>query len=349
MNEAIGKDTARIGSLTIGPGYPVAVQTMWEKPLNEDDAALRGRLELLSSLGCAMIRFAIPNMGALAAIKRVKRMTDMPVIADIHFDYQLALACMDVVDKIRINPGNIGAPWKVAEVLSRAAGNGVCIRIGINAGSLPADLRRRPDTAAAMTEAAERELELIEAAGDKPEIVFSLKSSDIETTVKANSAFREKYRYPLHIGLTEAGPIIPGLVKSTLALSRLLERNVGETLRISLSDAPENEVIAGRQLLKALGKSSDTVTVVSCPQCGRAEFPVHAFLRDLGYRLYAIRKNITVAVMGCVVNGPEEAKHADIGITGSGNSVVIFRKGTILRKVSVEEAVPLFLSEVEKL
>jgi len=342
------KDTARIGSVVIGPGRPVAVQTMWDRPLTEIDSRFRERLDMLKALGCDMIRFAVPGPETLPLLSKAREGAGMPVIADIHFDYALALACLDIADKIRINPGNIGAPWKVREFLSKAAGNGVCIRIGINAGSLPGDLRRRTDTASAMIEAAERELEAMRGC-ERPAIVFSLKSSDIETTGKANVEFRKRHSYPLHIGLTEAGPIIPGMVKSTLALIPLLECGIGDTIRVSLSDSPENEVIAARQILRAAGKSENTISVVSCPQCGRASFPVRDFLERLGPRLYAFKKRATVAIMGCVVIGPEEAKHADIGITGSGNSIVLFRHGGIVKRVTPDEALPAFIAELEKL
>ena len=249
---------------------------------------------------------------------------------------------------MRINPGNIGAKWKVEEVIKAAKDIETAIRVGINAGSLPYSLRNEKDRAAALVKAAESEIEIL-AKLDFSSVLFSLKSSDIESTVKANEAFASEYDFPLHLGVTEAGPLVPGIVKSTLAFSRLLKEGIGSTIRVSLSDTPEMEVIAGREILANLDLRTKGVKIVSCPRCGRTGFDVHWFLKEVDTFLYSMTKDISVAIMGCEVNGPGEAKHADIGITGSGDSIVIFRHGKVARRIKKEEAVSAFREELEKL
>jgi len=338
----------KVGKVTLGGLNPIAVQTMWDKPLYRITDATVRRFKLLEELGCSILRLALPGEKDLYTFQKIRKITDVALVADIHFDYSLALKAMPWVDKIRINPGNIGASWKVREVFKAAKDYGVAIRIGVNAGSLPVELRKTEDTALAMLRAAEKELSLIKEI-DFTQLIFSLKSSDIEITQRANILFAEKYNFPLHIGLTEAGPIVPGLIKSTLALGPLLDRRIGSTIRISLSAKPEYEIIAARQLLKSKGLSEKTPTIISCPTCARAGFKVMEFLKQHELDLYKIKKNITIAVMGCTVNGPEEAKHADIGITGAGNSVIIFKKGEILQKVKPENAGKVFLELLESL
>ncbi|MCK5673886.1 MAG: flavodoxin-dependent (E)-4-hydroxy-3-methylbut-2-enyl-diphosphate synthase, partial [Spirochaetales bacterium] len=250
--------------------------------------------------------------------------------------------------KIRINPGNIGASWKVEEVIKAASDMSIPIRVGVNGGSLPAALRDHPDLSKAMVEAAEMELNIFEKLNFK-DVVFSLKSSDIDSTVMANQMFSKKYSYPLHLGVTEAGPLIPGIVKSSIALNTMIRDGIGDTIRVSLSDSMKNEVLAAREILKSSGKNSTGVNIVSCPRCGRASFNTHEFLLSIESNLQKIKKNISIAVMGCIVNGPGEARHADLGITGSGNNIVIFRKGQIVRKGPPSKAVEIFIEELEKI
>ena len=273
----------------------------------------------------------------------------LPLVADIHFDYKLALDCIRFgIQKVRINPGNIGALWKVEEIVHAASDKNVPIRVGVNGGSLPRDLRNYGNKAEAMVLAAERELNVFEKLMFK-DVVFSLKSSDIESTVDANILFSEKYNYPLHLGVTEAGPLIPGIVKSTIAFTELLKRGIGDTIRVSLSDEPVNEVIAGNEILKASGFKKGGVSIISCPKCGRASFDTHDFVKKLEPLLYSLKKDISVAIMGCIVNGPGEAGDADLGITGSGNNVVIFRKGKIIHRIKASEAVEIFTEELERI
>jgi (E)-4-hydroxy-3-methylbut-2-enyl-diphosphate synthase len=321
---------------------------MWKRPLTSISPELTDSIKQLQLLGCDLLRLAVPDHEAAIFVGELAQQVSLPIVADIHFDYRLALACLEYpVAKIRINPGNIGASWKVREVVSRAKEKNVPLRVGVNSGSLPASLRNEPNTAVAMVKAAEGELEQLQAL-DFDQVIVSLKSSDVETTVEANRIFAEKYRYPLHIGVTEAGPLIAGVVKNSVGIARLLEEHIGSTIRVSLSESPEKEIITAREILAACGKQRRPgAAIISCPMCGRASFDVHAFIHALENELYKIRQNITVAVMGCVVNGPGEARHADIGISGSKQGAVIFKKGKIVKKVAIEEAENEFRREIQ--
>jgi (E)-4-hydroxy-3-methylbut-2-enyl-diphosphate synthase len=319
---------------------------MWKRPLAGPDEQLVAEVNGLVALGCDILRFAVPDMASAAVLGELAARVSIPLVADIHFDHKLALRCMDFpVAKIRINPGNIGARWKVEEVVHKALDRNVPIRVGVNHGSLPRRLAEEKDAAAAMVKAAEEEIEVLESLGFG-NIIISLKSSDTDSTVRANRLFARRFDYPLHIGVTEAGPLIPGVVRSTLAFSSLLGEGIGNTLRVSLSDTPEAEVITAREILSALGLRKKGIRLVSCPRCGRSGFDVHGFLSKTQNRLMALDKNLTVAVMGCVVNGPGEARHADIGITGAGNRVMIFRHGESVRTVAEEDAVEAFFAEL---
>ncbi len=342
-------NTVKIGDKIIGGGFPIVIQTMWKTPLSAGIESILFGIDELKDIGADIIRFAVPDIEDAEILSKISIKSSIPLVADIHFDYKIALKCIEGgVHKIRINPGNIGASWKVEEVVRAAADFGVPLRVGVNGGSLPASLRDLKDISIAMVKAAELELNIFEKLGFK-DVVFSLKSSDIENTVMANTIFSSKYSYPLHLGVTEAGPLIPGVVKSSIAISSMLEKNIGDTIRVSLSDTMRNEVIAAKEILKASGKISSGVTTVSCPRCGRASFNTHDFLVSIDPIIQKINKNITIAVMGCIVNGPGEARHADLGITGSGDNIVIFRKGNIVRKGDPENAVKLFLEELEKI
>ncbi|HNY16954.1 MAG TPA: (E)-4-hydroxy-3-methylbut-2-enyl-diphosphate synthase [Treponemataceae bacterium] len=335
--------------LSIGGDAPVSIQTMWKSPLPgadlQDIARTLGGLE---QLGCDIVRFAVPDMESADALVLLSEMTPMPLVADIHFDYRLALRCLDGnVAKIRINPGNIGSEDRVRAVVEKATDRNAAIRIGVNSGSLPKDLAERVERARAsgdstrvraeaLAEAASREAAVFDSLNFK-RVVVSMKASSVAETVLCNEDFARKFDIPLHIGVTEAGPLIGGIVKSTLAFSRLLGKGIGSTVRVSLSDSLENEVIAGREILTECGKRPTRVRIVSCPRCGRNGFDVHAFVSRWQRELMSLDKEITVAVMGCVVNGPGEGKHADIGITGAGDRVLIFRHGETVRTVSVAD------------
>jgi len=356
----------------------VVIQTMWKdrlsfKNLQNDTEgfcsggnALVHRIEVLERIGCGLLRFAVPSLEEAEILGELAGRITLPLCADIHFDYKIALRCLDFpIAKLRINPGNIGNRHKVEAVVSKAASRNIPIRIGVNAGSLPGSLRVKVeqglDRAEALVMAAMEELTIFEELGFSNTAV-SMKISGIADTVKVNRLFRNRSDVPLHIGVTEAGPLVAGTVKNASALLPLLLEGIGDTLRVSLSDSEENEIIAGREILNAAREMTDTdpaggrfgggVILVSCPRCGRNDFDTIAFTDRWKTRLYSLKKNCTIAVMGCAVNGPEEAKHADMGITGAGNSIIIFRKGKIIKTFQTkknEEIDKAFNAELQKL
>ena len=356
-----------VGSLLMGGSSPVTIQTMWKEGITSlaaDDAALARTIERirnLAALGCDLVRFAVPDGASADALVRIAAASPMPVVADIHFDWRLALRCLapsSRVAKVRINPGNIGPVERVREVVAAARDGGCAIRIGVNRGSLPKDLAEKLSaqslsSAEALVEAALREAAILEECGFA-NVVVSMKASGVRETIEANRLFAARSDIPLHLGVTEAGPLIGGVVKSTLALSALLGEGIGATIRVSLSSSPENEVIAARSILAECGKRSGGVNLVSCPRCGRQGFDVHSFVAKWESRLYALplppnSPGITVAIMGCPVNGPGEAAHADLGITGSGAHAVLFRRGEVVRQVPLAEADTAFEEELSHL
>ncbi len=341
--------SVKIGNVLIGGGFPVAVQTMWKSPLTLNIEPILLEIDDLSAIGTNIIRFAVPDIESADILSGIAKLSSLPIVADIHFDYKIALKCIEGgVHKIRINPGNIGSEWKVMELIKAAGDKGVPIRVGVNGGSLPKSLMNKTNLSEAMVEAAEIELNVFEKLGFK-DVVFSLKSSDIKSTVMANKQFSSKYSYPIHLGVTEAGPLIPGIVKSSIALNMMLNENIGDTIRVSLSDSMRNEVLAAKEILKSSGRNIASVDIVSCPRCGRASFNTQDFLSEIDTELQKLKKKVSIAVMGCVVNGPGEARHADLGITGSGDNVVIFRRGKIVRKGNPRDSVIMFLEELSKL
>jgi (E)-4-hydroxy-3-methylbut-2-enyl-diphosphate synthase len=343
---------------------------MWKDRLSFSELEKTAqRLEGLARMGCGLLRFAVPDLASVEPLGRLAGMVSMPLVADIHFDYKIALRCLDFpIAKIRINPGNIGGKEKVKAVLEKAAAKNVPIRIGVNAGSLPQDLRsgmehaEGMDRTHALVEAAMREVAIFEEFGFCNYLV-SMKASEIADTVRVNRIFADRSSVPLHIGVTEAGPLIAGVARSSVALALLLAEGIGDTIRVSLSDTVENEVIAAREICNAAAEMASLageartaarlqrggVTVISCPRCGRYGFDTHGFSSRWLSRLYGLDKTITVAIMGCEVNGPEEARHADLGITGSGNKVLIFRHGEVVRTVTAAEADEAFATELESL
>ncbi len=352
----------QVKRLKLGGDNPVLLQTMWKEPLpgnNLDDIAKR--LAELQMIGCDIVRFAVPDMESAEEFIKLTKKTEMPLVADIHFNHKLALRCMDGLPaKIRINPGNIGSKEKTEAVIKKAIDTNTAIRIGVNSGSLPGDLKRKImqapmlkkntefssqvyTRASALVEAATRELEIFDKFNFKDAAV-SMKASTVKETILANEIFARQFDNPLHLGVTEAGPLISGIVKTTIAFDRLLSKNIGSTIRVSLSDSCENEVIAGREILTECGKRSGGIRLVSCPRCGRKGFDVQAFVKRWQLKLFAENKNISVAVMGCVVNGPGEGKHADIGITGAEDSVIIFKHGKVTTKINLKD-----LSDEEKI
>ena len=353
---------SHVRAVQIGGGFPVVIQTMWKDSLSFSGLhdAVR-RIETLGAMGCGLLRFAVPDMQAAEVVGRLAEMVSMPLVADIHFDYKIALRCMDFpIAKIRVNPGNIGSREKVKAVLEKASAGNIPIRIGVNAGSLPQDLRARVeegmDTAGALAQAAERELAVFEEFGFNAFLV-SMKASGIADTIKANRILGGQTAAPLHVGVTEAGPLTAGTVRNTAALLALLTEGIGDTIRVSLSDTMESEIIAAREIVRAAAEiAADNVKlkcagvkIISCPRCGRHGFDTHGFTARWMPALYALDKDVTVAIMGCEVNGPQEAKHADLGITGAGDKILIFKHGKVTRTVSPDEADKAFKEELEKL
>lgn len=358
--EVIIGGSGKTNKITVGGKAPVTIQTMWKDsiiPVNSDNSVLQNilsRINSLKKLGCDIVRFAVPDMESAHALVKIAAETDMPLVADIHFDYRLALECLTGnVAVIRINPGNIGSRDHVEAVVNACREKGAAIRIGVNTGSLPKDLAELVEEgslgrANALAETAAREAAVFDELNFS-NVVVSMKASSVRETIDANEAFAKKYDIPLHIGVTEAGPLITGVVKSTLAFSALLAENIGSTIRVSLSSTPENEVITGREILRECGKRSGGVTIVSCPRCGRQGFDVHGFVDRWQNELMSLDKNITVAVMGCVVNGPGEGKHADLGIAGANGKAIIFKKGKIVRTIDDKDADKVFREELNSL
>jgi (E)-4-hydroxy-3-methylbut-2-enyl-diphosphate synthase len=360
----IGGRGAGKDAVLVGQDAPVAIQTMWKDKLAAVDIEgaagcdLVARIEGLSRMGCGLLRFATPDLEAAQVVGRLAEMVPTPLVADIHFDYRIALRCLDFpIAKIRINPGNIGEKANVEKVLEKAGAKGVPIRIGVNLGSLPKDLRFRVDAGEidcveALAQAAERELAVFEEF-QFFNAVASVKASGIVDTIEANRLLKQRTDVPLHVGVTEAGPLVAGVVRNSIALFTLLNEGVGDTVRVSLSDTVENEVIAAREIINATaerrGLKPQGLTITSCPRCGRAGFDTHDFTQRWLTRLYAERKTGTIAVMGCVVNGPGEARRADLGITGAGDKAVLFRRGKIVKTVAVADADAAFAEELEKL
>jgi (E)-4-hydroxy-3-methylbut-2-enyl-diphosphate synthase len=357
---------ANVNAVSLGGDLPPVIQTMWKDRLSfsdlegESGKAIIARIEGLKKMGCGLLRFAVPDLNAAEVLGSLSSMVSMPLVADIHFDYKIALRCLDFpIAKIRINPGNIGSKDKVERVMNKAAAKSRPIRIGVNAGSLPADIRQGVDSgsldsAEALVLAAEREIAVFSVLGINS-VLVSMKASSVADTIKANRIFSERSDVPLHVGVTEAGPLIAGVVRNAAALITLLGERIGDTVRVSLSDTMENEVIAAREILETVQEMKSVgeaprygVRIVSCPRCGRSGFDTHAFTAHWLNRLYAMDKNITVAIMGCAVNGPEEARHADIGITGAGDKVLIFSKGKIIRTIEASEADAAFEEELKR-
>jgi len=354
---------AHIKSVFIGGDHPIAVQTMWKERLclsALDDIV--NKISKLDALGCKLLRFAVPDIQTAEVFGTLCEMTSMPLAADIHFDYKIALRCMDYpVSKIRINPGNIGTEEKVRAVLEKAAGKNIPIRIGVNSGSLPHDLQNRVfkkemKSAEAIVEAARREISVFNKYGFN-DFLISMKTALIADNIEANRLLSQRTDAPFHIGVTEAGPIAAGVARNTAAVLTLLNESIGDTIRVSLSDSMENEIIAAREILSAAYQLSPDnnrlkgkgVNIISCPRCGRYGFDTCGFLDRWKETLYAMDADITVAVMGCEVNGPVEAKHAAIGITGAGNKVLLFKHGEIIKIISSDQADKIFNEELIKL
>ncbi len=339
-----------LGNIAIGSNNPVLVQSMISVPSTDVKGTVE-QAKQLKDAGCDVVRIAVPDKDAVALVDAIKCEVDIPLVADIHFDYKLALACADAgIDKIRINPGNIGDDSRVKEVANACLQKGICIRIGVNSGSLEKNILAKygAPTAEAIVESALFHASLLEKF-DFNNIVLSLKSSDAVTTYNTYKLVSQKCDYPLHLGVTEAGTRYNGIIKSSAVLGGLLLDGIGDTIRISLTDDPIEEVKAGIALLKSLGLRSGGPTIVSCPTCGRTRINLIKIADEVERRLANCDKNIKVAVMGCVVNGPGEAREADIGIAGGEGCGVIIKKGEIIKKVDESKLVDELINEIERM
>lgn len=339
-----------VGKVKIGGGNPIVIQSMLSVPAT-DIAGSVAQAMALEAAGCELIRAAVPDMEAVALISALKSKVSMPVVADIHFDYRLALACVGAgVDKIRINPGNIGDEDRIKQVVSACKNAGIPIRIGVNAGSLEKHILAKfgHPTPEAMVESAAYHVTLLERL-DFDDIIISMKSSDVGAMIRAYRLAAQRFPYPLHLGVTEAGTERMGLIKSAIGIGSLLLDGIGDTIRVSLTADSIKEIAAAQDILKAVGKNTKGVTVISCPTCGRTKIDLIGLAERTEEALKDCQKHIKVAVMGCVVNGPGEAREADIGIAGGDGVGIIFRGDTILAKVEESELLPRLLQYIEEL
>lgn len=338
-----------VGGVLIGGDAPIAVQSMTNTHTDDAEATL-AQIRKLAAAGCDIIRCAVPDMAAAEGLKTICKESPIPVIADIHFDYKLALAAIAAgVDGLRLNPGNIGSTEKVRAVVEAAKERNIPIRIGVNAGSLPKDLLEKygHPTAEALVEAAWRHIHILEDM-DYRNIKVSLKAHDVPLTIAAYRLLASQCNYPLHVGITEAGTVNSGIIKSAVGIGALLAEGIGDTIRVSLTGDPVNEVKVAYDILKALGLREYGPTLISCPTCGRTRINLEKLALEVERRLADITEPITVAVMGCVVNGPGEAREADVGLAGGIGEGLIFRKGVILRKVPENQLVDELFIEIEK-
>lgn len=327
---------ANVGTLAIGGDNPVRVQTMYDDSIKDTDPQLVvDRINTLAAMGCDLIRFSYVSSQDGENFRYITSRSPIPVVADIHFDYRLALEAMDNgAAKIRINPGNIGEKWKTKMVVQKALDDGKAIRIGLNTGSLPRH-DKSVDDVDLMVDTALEYISDFEAWGFRNTVV-SLKSSDIEKTVKAARMFKERSDYPFHLGVTEAGNVITASVRSTWALGNLLKEGIGDTIRVSINGSIEDEVLCANEILRTLGLKKGGVRIVACPRCGRHTFDSQGFLSRIQNRLYTLDKDITVAVMGCSVNGPGEAHNADFAVTGNGRKIFLYVHGQLIETIEDE-------------
>lgn len=339
-----------VGNIRIGGNAPISVQSMLNVPAEDIEKSISQAKEL-ENAGCDIIRLAVPNAKALKTLNVVKDKVSVPVVADIHFDYRLAIESISAgADKIRINPGNIGSEDRIKAVAQKCLQNGIPVRIGVNSGSIEKNILAKHGTpsADAMVESALYHISLFNKY-DFDNLIISLKASDAEKTVSAYEILAQKCDYPLHIGVTEAGTLRMGVIKSAVAFGALLMNGIGDTIRVSLTAPPVQEVLAGISILKAVGLRHQGIEFISCPTCGRTKIDLIELAKQIESRLLSCEKNIKVAIMGCVVNGPGEAREADIGIAGGDGCAVIFKKGEILRKVNEEYIIDELIAEIEKL
>jgi (E)-4-hydroxy-3-methylbut-2-enyl-diphosphate synthase len=347
MNPRRVSKSIKIGNVTIGGSAPIVVQSM-TKTDTRDVMSTVYQIKEVEDCGCELVRVAVPDIEAAQAVSAIKRGISIPLIADIHFDYRLALAVLKAgCDGLRLNPGNISETEKVAAIAQAAKERSVPIRIGVNAGSLPKTANPQLTIAQQMVEAALQQIKLLESL-DFDLIKVSLKAFDVPTTIEAYQDIAQRIPYPLHIGITEAGTPRTGIIRSVVGISTLLYQGIGDTIRVSLTAHPREEVIAGYEILKSLNLRQRGPILVSCPSCGRAEVDIVKLAEAVEEELIKIDKPIKVAVMGCVVNGPGEAKDADIGIACGKGKAVLFKKGKKIRTIDEKDFLSALMAEVER-
>lgn len=350
MRERHKTRTVRIGDVAIGGDNPIRIQSMCNTKTENVEATV-AQIRALAAAGCEIIRVAVPNEAAASALKDIRRQIKLPLVADIHFDYRLALAAMENgADKIRINPGNIGEDWKLREVVNAAKERNIPIRVGVNSGSLEKEILKKYGgvTAEGIVESALEKVGRIEEL-DYENLVISIKSSDVLMCIKAHELLADKTDYPLHIGITEAGTLLRGTVKSAVGLGVILYEGIGDTIRVSLTGDPLEEIKAAREILKSLGLRKGGVEVVSCPTCGRTEIDLIGLANQVeGLVERYSDLDVRVAVMGCVVNGPGEAREADFGVAGGKGAGVLIRKGEVIRTMPENELLPALEAELQR-
>lgn len=337
--------TVRVGDRLLGGGNPILIQSMCNTK-TEDVAATVAQIHALEEAGCDVIRVAVPTMEAAAAVREIKRQIRIPLVADIHFDYRLAIASMEAgADKIRINPGNIGSRERILAVVEKAKEYGVPIRVGVNSGSLEKESVKKYGcvTADGLVESALDKVHILESF-DFDQIVISIKSSDVRMSIEAHEKLAKCTDYPLHVGITEAGSAYAGNIKSAIGIGTILYQGIGDTIRVSLTDDPLEEIRSAKLILRTLGLRQEGVELVSCPTCGRTQIDLIGLAKQAEELVSHYSLPIKVAVMGCVVNGPGEAREADLGIAGGNGEGLLFRKGEVLRKVPESE----LLNELKK-
>ncbi len=340
----------RVGNLTIGGDAMISIQSMTKTDTRDVDATVN-QIEELARAGCDIVRVAVSDMEAAEAFGKIRERSSLPLVADIHFDYRLALKVIELgADKLRINPGNIGSKERIRKLVEAAAARNVPIRIGVNAGSLEKRLleKYRGPTAEAMIESAADNVRLLEDL-DFFDIVVSLKAFDVLTTLKAYQIFSDEFDYPLHVGITEAGTLETGAIRSSVGIGAILLNGIGDTIRVSLTGPPSKEVDVGYEILRSLNLRQRGPTIVSCPTCGRCEMNIPQIAQIVTEKTRHIEKPIKIAIMGCVVNGPGEAKDADIGIAGGRGVALLFKAGEPIRKIREENVVEELLAEIEAL
>lgn len=342
--------TVQVGNLKLGGGNPVVIQSMCNTD-TRDVAATVAQIHALEAAGCELVRVAVPDMKAADAIGEIKKQIHIPLVADIHFDYRLALRVMELgIDKVRINPGNIGDEDRIRQVVEMAKEKHIPIRIGVNSGSLEKELVEKYGgvTPRGLVESALKHVKILEKY-DFHDIVVSIKASDVPFSLEAYRILSESIPYPIHVGITEAGTVYIGTIKSAVGIGAILAMGIGDTIRVSLTGDPVEEVRAAKEILKCLGLRKFGIELISCPTCGRTQIDLISIANEVEKHCASIKKNIKVAVMGCVVNGPGEAKEADIGIAGGNGVGILFKKGELIRKVDESQLVDALMEEIDKL